>query len=396
MEKQKQGFTKIEKDIKEANANIRKARGRIIIHAVEILVLVLLLAVVVELLYSLQSFDSYELRGSVDRSNSDAAQFAEYGDYIIEYSNDGISCVTHTREPIWNQSYEMTNPKLDICGDYLTIYDEGGTKLYILGKKGLEKHIETTVPIRTAKVAKQGTVAVLMREETVAQVKLFDTKGTELANGRFYGEKGGFPIDIALSHDGKKLAVNMVDISKGSVSTTLSFYNFGSVGQSEIDNNVGTYTYKGLLVPEIDYVSNDCLVAMGTGRLLIFNGGQRPELTRDITIKEEILSFFHNDKYIGITYNNAEEEQLRHIKLMDLRGNVVMEHDTGINYSKIELLSNNEVCVTGATECELFTVRGIKKFSYSFEEPIYKIIAGTGGQDYTFIFKDTTEEVKLK
>ena len=178
--------------------------------------------------------------------------------------------------------------------------------------------------------------------------------------------------------------------------TTISFYNFGSVGQSEIDNNVGTYTFKGLLVPQIEYVSNSRMIGMGTGKLLVFEGSQKPELTGEIDIAEEVLSFFHNDKYIGIVSDNVEVENSWHIKVMDIRGKTIMENDTSIPYNNIEFLSNNEICVTNNTQCEIFTTHSIKKFAYEFDKELYKVFAIDGGQHYTFIFKDTIEEVKLK
>lgn len=392
----KRGFKTVETNHEELDEQIRLHRRKIVRRTIEGLAVVVILVVAVELLYALRSFDSYEIQSSIERSNSDVTQFAEYKNYILEYSNDGISCVTHNREPVWNQSYEMVNPKIDVNSDYLVVYDMNGTGVYILSDTGLEKQIEMTMPIQTVCVAKQGTIAVLMRNDTEAQVKLFDKKGNELANGKFYGDKGGFPIDIALSHDATKLAVDMIDVSKGAVSTTISFYNFGSVGQSEIDNNVGTYTYDGLLIPEIDYVSDTKMVAMGTGKIFVFNGTQKPELTQEIAIEQEILSYFHNDKYVGIVYDNLETDNSWHIKVMDYKGNSIMENETSITYNKIEFLSNNEICVTNESECEIFTIHSIKKFSYIFDKTIYKIISGNSGQDYTFIFKETTEEVKLK
>jgi hypothetical protein len=235
-----------------------------------------------------------------------------------------------------------------------------------------------------------------MKENQESQVKLFDKKGKELANGKFYGDKGGFPVDIALSHDGTKLAVDLVDVSKGNVITTISFYNFGSVGQSEIDNNVGTYTFEGVLVPEIDYISNSRMIGVGTGKVLVFDGSQKPELSKEIYIEEEILSIFHNEKYIGVVYDNAEVENSWHIKVMDMRGTIIMENDTTIPYNEIGFLSNNEICVTNATRCEIFTTHSIKKFSYEFDKELYKVFAGSTRQNYTFIFKDTIEEVTLK
>lgn len=392
----KRGFRTVETNYEEVESQIRQHRKMIIRRVIEVVAIVVILVVAIELLYALRSFESYEIRNSVERSNTDVTQFAEYNRYILEYSNDGISCVTHNREMIWNQSYEMSNPQIDACGKYLVVYDSGGSDIYILAENGLQSHVETTLPIQTVCVAEQGTIAVLMRNGAEAQVKLFGKDGNELANGMFYGEKGGFPIDIALSHDATKLAVDMIDVSQGDVNTTISFYNFGSVGQSQIDNNVGTYTYKGILIPEIDYLSDTKMLALGTGKILMFDGAQKPELTQEILLEQDVLSYFHNDKYVGIVYDGIEMEKTCHVKVMDLKGNVVMENDISISYDEIEFLSNNEICVTNESECEIFTIHSIKKFSYTFEKPIYKIISCDSGQNYTFIFKETTEEVKLK
>lgn len=392
----KSGLKTVETNQEELDEQIRQHKRKILLKVIEITAIVIILIVAVNLLYELRSFTSYEIRNSIERNHNDVIKFAQFNDYILEYSNDGASCVTHNRDMIWNQSYEMSNPRVDICGKYVVIYDYNGNTLFVLQEKGLESKIETTLPIQTVSVAEQGTVAVLMRGEAEAQVKLFDKKGEELANGKFYGEKGSFPLDVALSQDGKKMAVNMIDTSQGEVGTTISFYNFGSVGQSQIDNNVGTYTYSDILVPEIEYLSDTKMVAFGTGKILIFEGAQKPVLSQEIVLEQEIASYFYSDKYIGIVYDNVDVENAWHVKVMDLKGKVIMENDISIPYTKVEFLSNNEICVTNELECELFTLHSIKKFEYTFEEPIYKIIARDGAQNYTFIFKETTEEVRLK
>ena len=392
----KSGLKTVETSQEELEQQLRQHRKKIFFRVIELTAITIILVVAVELLYALRSFTSYEIRNSIERSNTDAAEFVQFNNYIIEYSNDGATCVTHNRDMVWNQSYEMSDPNIDVRGKYLCIYDRGGTGAYVLGEKGLECKIETTLPIQTVSVASQGTVAVLMRGDAQAQVKLFDKNGEELANGKFYGEKGSFPLDIALSQDGKKLAVNMIDTSQGGVGTTISFYNFGSVGQSQIDNNVGTYTYKDILVPEIEYLSDNKMVAFGTGKILVFEGAQKPELSQEILLEQEIASYFYSDKYIGIVYDNVNMENSWHVKVMDLKGKTVMENDTSIAYTKVEFLSNNEICVSNETECEIFTLQSIKKFAYTFEKPIYKIIARDSAQNYTFIFKETTEEVRLK
>ena len=392
----KKGFKTIETNYEELEGQIWDHRKQLLKRAVQIIGLVVVLVVGINLIYALQSFDDYEVKNEIARKSSRSAQCKKFGDCILEYSSDGIACINSNRDVVWNQSFEMTSPKVEICGDYLVIYDAAGTKLFILTKKCLEKSLEMTSPIQTVCIANQGTIAVLMKENQESQVKLFDKKGNELANGKFYGDKGGFPIDIALSHDGTKLAVDMVDVTKGKVNTTISFYNFGSVGQSEVDNNVGTYTFEGLLVPNIDYISNSRMIGMGTGKMLVFDGAQKPELSREVAMEEEILSFFHNEKYVGIVYDNVGVENSWHIKVMDMRGKTIMENDTSIPYDTIEFLTSGEVCVRNSTQCELFTIHSIRKFSYEFDKELYSVIATDGGQDYTFVFGDTIEEVKLK
>ena len=392
----KKRFKTVETNYEELDEQIREHRKSVLKRGVQVIGIIAILIMVIELICAIRSFDDYEVREAIERKSSATTQYQMFDDCLLEYSSDGITCIGSDNEIIWNQSFEMTSPKVQICGGYLVVYDAVGTKILILTKSGLEKRIEVTSPIQTVCIASQGTIAVLMKENQESQVKLYDKKGNELANGKFYGDKGGFPIDIALSYDGTKLAVDMVDVTKGQVNTTISFYNFGSVGQSEIDNNVGTYTFEGVLVPTIDYVSNSRMIAMGTGKLLVFDGSQKPELSKTIEFEEEILSFFYNEKYVGVVYDNVEVENSWRIKVVDMRGITIMENDTSIPYDTIEFLSNKEICVSNSTRCEIFTIHSIKKFEYEFDKELCKVFARNGRQDYTFIFKDTIEEVRLK
>ena len=392
----KSGFKTIKTSREELEKQILEHRKKRAKQVILIVFAVVLFAISVDLMYKLRNFDSYEVKNSVERSATGVSGYVNFHGYLLEYSNDGISCSGSNGEKIWNQTFEMTSPEIEICGDYLVVYDAGGSKLLILTEGGLQKSIETSSPIQAVCIAEQGTVAVLMKEGQESQVKLFDKKGKELANGKFYNNKGGFPIDIALSWDAKKLAVNIVNVSQGMVSTTVSFYNFGAAGQNEIDNNVGSYTFDGIFIPEIDYISNTKMIAMGTGKLLVFEGDQRPALAKEIPIKEEVLSYFHNDNYVGIVYDDIERENSWYLKVMDINGNVKMQNTISILYDNIEFLANGEICVTGSNECEIFTTNSIKKFSCTFDRELYKILSGENGENYTFVFKDTIEEVRLK
>lgn len=380
----------------EIAEQIRRHRHKIVRRVIIGVFVVVLLLAGAQLWSALRSYDSYEIRNKTEQQDSGVVKYASFLGKTVEYNNDGIVYRDTDNELIWNQSFEMSTPMLSACESYLAVYDQGGTSIYIMTTTGLSKKIETSTPISTVCVASQGTVAVLMKEDNVSRVRLYDRKGNELANGEFYVEKGSFPVDIALSYDAQKLAVDMLDVKEGKVSSTISFYNFGSVGQNEIDNNVGTYSYEDMFISEISYVAADRMVALSDTGFLVFEGTQKPSLKRQVDFEQEVQSVFCNNKYVGVTYTSTKAEGSWHIKVYDLSGNTAMENDTAIAYNRIEFLDRNEVCVRDEYSCEIYTIHSIRKFAYTFDQQLYKILSGSDSTTYTFVLSGETDEVRLK
>lgn len=99
----------------------------------------------------------------------------------------------------------------------------------------------------------------------------------------------------------------MIDVSGGKTDSVIAFYNFGSVGQNEIDNNVGTYKYENRLIPEIAYVSDSRMIAISDQNIMVFDGSQKPKLKQTIKLQKQIDSVFYNNKYIGVAYSNNDK-----------------------------------------------------------------------------------------
>ena len=390
----KSDFKTVNPDIEELDQKIQKHRRKIFMRVVRIVGAVLFVIIAVELWMALRTYSSYETRTITKQGDRSASTIMDFNGKVIPYSNDGIVCQSGNGELIWNQAFEMATPQVSFCENYLAVYDKSGTEIYIMTPSGQSTKLETSMPINTLCIAQQGTIAVLMKGDENYFVKLYDKTGKELANGEFYASQGKIPVDIALSYDAQKLAVAMIDITGGAGVSGVNFYNFGSVGQNEIDNNVGSFSYKDTLISEIQYVSKNKMIAICDAKAIIFEGTQKPEPSKEIEYGNEPISVFHSSKYVGISYANNDEGY--HIKVFDLNGNTVMENDTQIPYGKVELLNNNEICVLGQYECELYTIHSIKKFSYKFDEPIYKVIHQSGYNGYIFLREGAMEEVRLK
>lgn len=393
---EKKGFHTVqETDMEDYRQKLREHRLKVFKRSLILILIVIFTFLGIGLYMTLRQYTDFDVRSSIERSDAPSTQFEAFEGNILKYSKDGAVYTDCYNELIWNQTFEMTNPRIDICENYLIIYDKGGTLLYIMTTEGVVGSIETTLPILQGSVASQGTVAVLLDNHSTGQLVLYDVKGTELASGAIHGEKGGYPIAIALSHDAIKLAVSMLDISGGQAKTTVAFYNFGSVGENEIDHIVSVNAFEDMVVPELDFVSSDRLVAYGDTSLLIFEGTQKPKLVTEVPLETEVRSFFHNESYIGIIDGSSVEADWM-LKVYDMKGKLLFAEDLTIDYTGAEFLVNDDICIYNANACDFYTTKGVYKFHYEFENTLYKVLANSAHLDYTFVLDEVTEKVRLK
>ncbi len=372
--KNRKGFRTVKQtDTEDYKKKIREHRLKILKNTIAALLVIGLVIAGVWIFMSLRHYEDFDVTSTADRSDTEATKFEEFQKNILKYSNDGASYTDAENELIWSQAYEMSSPQIDICEDYLIIYDKQGTMIYIFTADGVQGSIETTMPIEQVCVASQGTVAILMRKDSTGYIELYDSKGNNLAAGEIHGEQGRYPIAIALSQDAIKLGVSILDISDGTANTTIAFYNYGSVGQNEIDNCVGVTSFSDMVIPEVEFTSNDRMVAFGDSEIVIFEGTQKPQMTKEIPLEQEAKSIFYNENYIGVVTSNEDEALTHHMTIYNAEGSFAMEKDFDLEYSSIEFLSNNEICIRNTNACDIYTVSVIYKFHNELDNENYKI-----------------------
>lgn len=385
-----------EVDQDDLDAKIKKHRRKVFAIIASIILLVLIALIAIYIYFEHKTYTSYEVINSIERSDTSASQFETFQGNLLKYTNDGAVYTDLNGNRIWNQTYEMDHPFTDSCNEYLVIYELNGTQIYILNKVSLQSSIQTTMPIQRVSVAKQGTIAVLMESEGISYLQLYDKEGTQLAAGELHVQNSGYPLDIALSEDGQKLAVAMLDINEGSVKTTIAFYNFGAVGQNSIDKIVGSYSYPDMLISRIHYMKDDTMVAFGDSKVVIFRGTQKPAESTSIEITEEVKSIFYDDQYFGLVFDSDSKEQPHRLELYNIKGAKVREVGISIDYNQIELLDNQDICIYNDNQCEIINRKGIRKLLCTFDKSLYKVISTAAQRNYTFILEGETRRVKLK
>lgn len=385
----------VQQEVDQLEEKIRSHRLKILKLTIFLIMLALIVCGVLYFLYETRSYSDFQVLESTERQDSAGTSFLEFKGNILKYGNDGIFYIDARNQLIWNQTYEMQSPQVDTCGDYVAVADQKGKKIYIMNVSGPCGEIDTNRPIRQVHVANQGMVAVLMEEDGIGYIQLYDKKGGFLAEGEMHAKNSGYPLDIAISDDGKKMAAVMLDINEGAVRTTVAFFNFGSVGQNEIDNIVSSYPYSDTMITKVEFLTNDIAVALGDNRLVFYEGKQKPVMKKEISIDREIRSVFYNDNYIGLVFDADNEETPFCMEVYDIRGSKVRSIDFAMEYDEIGFLVNDEICIRNNLECSIYTLRGTKRFHYNFEKDICKVIH-TRGRQYLFLMSGATERVKLK
>lgn len=392
---QKHNLHTVEVDREDFKKKLKRHRRRVAALILFVLILLAAAAVVTYIYYENKVYSEYEVVTSIERSDTSASSFFSFQGKLLKCTNDGAVYTDLAGNLIWNQTYEMDNPALDMRDNYVAIFDQGGTQIYILNTENLQGSIKTTMPIQRVSIAGQGTIAVLMENEGTSYLQLYDKTGNQLASGELHVQNSGYPLDIALSETGEKLAVSMLDINEGTVKTVIAFYNFGAVGQNSIDKIVSSYTYADVMIPQIRYLAEDTMVAFGDDRVILFAGEQKPAEKVSIELKEEVKSIFYDQTHFGLIYDGDSEKNHR-LELYSLSGNQTLSIAFDTDYVNVELLENGEICILGEDSCEIFNARGNQKFQYKFQNYLYKIIPGNTQASYTFILEGETQKVKLK
>ena len=343
-----------------------------------------------------RSYTDYEVCVTVERSDTVNTQYAEYNGKLLKYSRDGISCVDAQNKAVWSQTYTMQTPIVDICQNEVVVASQQGNEIYVFDGKGLQTQITTLLPIQQVSVSAQGVTAVLLNDSTYAWIYLYDKEGNQLTEARCSLEETGQPLSISLSSDGTKLAVSYLQVQEGTAGSCVVFYNFGSVGSNFVDKIVASKVYSDTLIPKVKYLgSSQCVAISGEG-IIYYEGAEIPEEQHTVTVEKEIRSIFFGENRVGLILEGEGGDAGRYqLRLYDMKGNLVLSETSDLDYRQAKL-SGKYLILYGANECEIYSDRGVLKYTGSFDSEIADIYKTKGLERYVLVFSDRTEEIKLQ
>ncbi len=360
-----------------------------------VLLVVAAVAILIAIQYKNHIYTGYDIISSIPREKSFDATDVRLQNTILTYSKDGAHCTDAKGNVTWNQTYEIQDVKLAFCQNVVAIADYNGRSIYVQNAEKQLGQITTTMPIKNIAVSATGNVTAVLEDTDIAWINTYNVKGENIYTGQARMHNSGYPAAISLSPNGELLAVSYVYIDAGVLKTNIAFYNFGPVGNNQSDHLVSVFPYTDLLVPEIHFMNDDTVFAVGDSGLMIYKGSQKPVFVAGHMFDEEIQSVFYSDKYIGLVFPSDKAEASYKVQVYSVDGTQKGSYYFDLDYRHFFFGKDNFV-VYNETQCVIMTLEGIEKYNGYFSKAVNLMLPAGDAYKYLLITDNSIDTIQLK
>lgn len=323
------------------------------------------------------------------------SQLLAFAGHLLTYSKDGAGCMDVKGNAVWNQTFEMQNPMVDMCQNVVAIGDYNGRNIYVMNTSGVMGSITTNKPMRDFCVSAGGVVAVVLDDTDTTWIYLYDSQGKELVYFRTTMKESGYPVDVAISPSGELVCVSYLFVDSGQMKSSVAFYNFGEVGQNNTNNFVGGYDYLNVVVPFVRFLDNNSVFAVSDDRIMLYGGSQKPVSVAENLVSDSIRSVYYGDECVGLVFNSTESSSRYRLDVYHKSGELRQSIDFDIEYSDI-LFCEDQIIIYNESECRIYNSSGTEKYSGKFDKTTLVLIPQSSAYRYMVVTPDSIDTIELQ
>lgn len=373
--------------------------------------LLLLLLALMTIISIFRVHTDYAVLSTYKQESNQEDQYAAFHNTVLQYGSNGISCIDSQNKVLWSQTFEMDRPILAMSDSYIAVADQSGNDIWLFDANGYVQQMTSSYQILQIAVSNEGSVAAALERNKNCYLQIYNSAGELTAGGEAHLKESGYPVALALSSDGKTLAVSYLTVSTGSLSSTISFYDFSSQDENS-DHVLASFENEGLTIARLAYLKNGNLVAFGNKEVQIYSGGDSPELKTQLEPEGNIVSIFVGSERFGLVFQNqqtasgdAEEGRAEsgdssnstyRLEVYKESGKKSFSTDFSIAYDRIYEMENGEICIEGNSALVFVSKMGRVFYEESFEQPLLGLAPLDRYHHYYLVFPDRSERIRLK
>ncbi len=360
----------------EAEVNIskkiRKHRMHSMLRVLLIVVVIIAIAAVLVNSYKNQVFSGYVITQKGDYQVIENTSYMENNGSIIRYSKDGISNTDINGEVLWNLTYEMQSPIVKTADGFVGVGDYNGHIVHLIDAKGNSYEVDTKLPIRDFAVSSTGYVAAILEDAGNSWINLFNKEGTKIVEAKATMSKTGYPIACSLS--GEVMGVSYFYVDGDTMRSSVTFYNFGGVGENVTDHIVSSYDYANAVVPMVEAMNAEASFAVADNRLMFFEGSKKPVSKADILLDRQVQGVYYSDTHVGLLFYDHTGENKYSLDVYNTAGEKVVSHGFDMNFKDI-IIRNDQIMIYNESECQVVGLNGKEKYKGTFEGRVHYVVA---------------------
>lgn len=330
-----------------------------------------------------------------DVISQEGARYIALGDAVVTCSRDGASCMDTGGKMIWNIPFEMQQPVIDVSGQVLAVCDLGGSTIYILNSRQELGRVNTNLPVRAIRVSESGEVAAVLEDTDITWIYLYDQNGETIAYFKTTMAQSGYPVSMAISPDGEVVGVAHLTMGNSSIGSSIAFYNFGSVGQNSVENNVSGYNYSDEIFPYFTYLGNGSCAAVSDSRIVFFKGEEIPQSAANAMFSAQLEGVYSDGKHIALLFPDTSGEEDHSLRIYNDEGQLVVTIPFTLDFTNIQLVGDR-VVINSDQECLIYNLSGVRKYRGTFRDDVIAVIPSQSPGKLTIVTKTTIEQMILE
>lgn len=373
------GRAEAEADI---SVKIKKHRWNELLRVSTLAVIAIIIVVLTIVHHKNQVYVGTNIIKSYDHRLVENTSYVEHENCLVSYSKDGISSMDMNGKVIWNITYEMQTPIVRTSPDFVAVGDYNGHIIYLIDEEGKILEIDTKLPLRNFSLSAEGIVAAIIEDGHNSWINLYNSNGEKIVEAKSTMSRTGYPVAVSVS--GEVMAVSYFYVDGESMRSSVTFYNFGGVGENVTDHIVSSYDYKDAIVPTIELLDADKFVAVADNRLMFFEGDKKPVSTAEVLLQDEIQGVYSGDNYIGLVFFDQSGEYKYRLDVYSSIGKKQFSYGFDMMFKDI-VIANNQILIYNDSHCTLLDSRGKQKFDGSFAEKVYFVSETDSARKYILV-----------
>lgn len=313
---------------------------------------------------------------------------------LIRYTKDGAEYIDRKGNIVWERSYQMTSPIVDVSGRYAVIGDQGSTRLYIFDSRSMTGSSETLLPISVLRISDTGVVYAVLNDSAAEYITAFKPDGSAIdlsVKSIFKGD--GYPFAIDVSPDGTELITSYISIESGVLVNNVVFRNFGAIGQNEDARRiVGGFRdeFAGHMAGSVNFSTNEFSQAFYDGGVVFFSTEvlNSPEVIDNVAFEERMEAVAASRETVAVLLSPDRGESGQKLVIFSSKGE--RKADIELDYTCDELcMTGDFAALRSGNTLHVYGGNGVLRAEFEYTDGDILEIAGAGENDELFILTGT-------